>query len=209
MFKIKDLKYKNILNIKYLVIPEHKVNCIVGQSGSGKTTLMRMLNKLISPDAGTILFEGNDLSNINSVELRRKVVMLPQTPILFDGSIRENLQIGLRFAEKNEATEAVMLEVLKLVHLNKSLDENADKLSGGEKQRLSLGRVILLNPDVFLLDEPSSALDEDTEQLIIRAVVEYSKKNNKTVIMVTHSKKVASTFADNIIEIKSGQVMEE
>ncbi|MDF2674426.1 MAG: transporter related [Clostridiales bacterium] len=209
MFKIKDLKYKNILNIKYLVIPEHKVNCIVGQSGSGKTTLMRMLNKLISPDAGTILFEGNDLSNINSVELRRKVVMLPQTPILFDGSIRENLQIGLRFAEKNEETEAVMLEVLKLVHLNKSLDENADKLSGGEKQRLSLGRVILLNPDVFLLDEPSSALDEDTEQLIIKAVVEYSKKNNKTVIMVTHSKKVASTFADNIIEIKSGQVMEE
>jgi putative ABC transport system ATP-binding protein len=115
----------------------------------------------------------------------------------------------LRFAEKNEETEAVMLEVLKLVHLNKSLDENADKLSGGEKQRLSLGRVILLNPDVFLLDEPSSALDEDTEQLIIKAVVEYSKKNNKTVIMVTHSKKVASTFADNIIEIKSGQVMEE
>lgn len=209
MFEIKDLKYKNILNIKYLAIPEHKVNCIVGQSGSGKTTLMRMLNKLISPDAGTILLKGKNLFNIDSVELRRKVVMLPQVPILFDGSIRENLQIGLRFAEKNEATEAIMLEVLKLVHLNKSLDENADKLSGGEKQRLSLGRIILLNPDVFLLDEPSSALDEDTEQLIIKAVVEYSKKNNKTVIMVTHSKKVASTFADNIIEIKSGQVMEE
>lgn len=209
MFEIKDLKYKNILNIKYLAIPEHKINCIVGQSGSGKTTLMRMLNKLISPDAGTILFEGKNLFNIDSVELRRKVVMLPQAPILFDGSIRENLQIGLKFAEKNEATEAVMLEVLKVVHLNKSLDENADKLSGGEKQRLSLGRIILLNPDVFLLDEPSSALDEDTEQLIIKAVVEYSKKNNKTVIMVTHSKKVASTFADNIIEIKSGQIMEE
>jgi putative ABC transport system ATP-binding protein len=209
MFEIKNLKYKNVLNIKYLVIPSHKVNCIVGQSGSGKTTLMRMLNKLISPDAGTILFEGKDLSKVDSVQLRRKVVMLSQAPIVFDGSIRENLQIGLRFAEKNEATEAEMLEVLKLVHLNKSLDDNADKLSGGEKQRLSLGRVILLNPDVFLLDEPSSALDEDTEQLIIEAVVEYSKRNNKTVIMVTHSKKVAGTFADNIIEIVSGQVMEE
>ncbi|MDF2892759.1 MAG: transporter related [Clostridia bacterium] len=209
MFEIKDLKYKNVLNIKYLVIPSHKVNCIVGQSGSGKTTLMRMLNKLISPDAGTILFEGKDLSKVDSVQLRRKVVMLSQAPIVFDGSIRENLQIGLRFSEKNEAAEAEMLEVLKLVHLNKSLDDNADKLSGGEKQRLSLGRVILLNPDVFLLDEPSSALDEDTEQLIIEAVVEYSKRNNKTVIMVTHSKKVAGTFADNIIEIVSGQVMEE
>jgi putative ABC transport system ATP-binding protein len=209
MFEIKDLKYKNVLNIKYIVIPEHKVSCIVGQSGSGKTTLMRMLNKLISPDAGNILFKGAELSMVDSVELRRKVVMLSQSPIVFDGSIRENLQIGLRFAEKNEATEAEMLEVLKLVHLNKSLDENANKLSGGEKQRLSLGRVILLKPDVFLLDEPSSALDEDTEQLIIEAVVEYSKKNNKTVIMVTHSKKVASTFADNIIEIISGQIMEE
>jgi putative ABC transport system ATP-binding protein len=209
MFEIKDLKYKNVLNIKYIVIPEHKVSCIVGQSGSGKTTLMRMLNKLISPDAGNILFKGAELSMVDSVELRRKVVMLSQSPIVFDGSIRENLQIGLRFAEKNEATEAEILEVLKLVHLNKSLDENANKLSGGEKQRLSLGRVILLKPDVFLLDEPSSALDEDTEQLIIEAVVEYSKKNNKTVIMVTHSKKVASTFADNIIEIISGQIMEE
>ncbi len=208
MFEIKDIKYKNVLSIKQLEIPENKINCIVGQSGSGKTTLLRLLNKLISPDSGYILYKGQDLSKINSVDLRRRVVMLPQTPIVFEGNIRDNLQMGLRFAEKADASEEQLLEVLKIIHLNKSLDENADKLCGGEKQRLALGRIILLNPEILLLDEPSSALDEETENLIIEAVVGFAKANYKTLIMVTHSRKVANNFADNIIEIKSGQVVE-
>lgn len=209
MFEIKNLRYKSILDINYLNIPNNKITCIVGQSGSGKTTLIRMLNKLISPDKGEILYKGQVLAKLDSVELRRKVVMLPQTPVIFDGSVRENLQIGRRFSELEDTDDSKLVEVLRLVHLNKSLDDQADKLSGGEKQRLALGRVILLNPDVFLLDEPSSALDEETEQLIIEAIVAFTKKNDKTLIMVTHSKKVASTFADNIVQVRAGQVVEE
>ncbi|MDF2520082.1 MAG: transporter ATP-binding protein [Clostridia bacterium] len=208
MFQIIDLKYKNILDIKELEIPGQRITCIVGQSGSGKTTLLRMLNKLISPDSGKILYNDENLKEIDSIGLRRKVVMLPQTPVIFNGTIRDNLQIGLKLAEKPEAADSELLEILEKVHLKKGLDENADKLSGGEKQRLALGRVMLLKPEVLLLDEPSSALDEETEQLIIESVVEFSKRNNRTLIMVTHSKKVADTFADNIIEIKEGKVVE-
>jgi len=209
MFVLKAVKYKDILDIKSLNINKNKVTCIVGQSGSGKTTLIRLLNKLISLDSGEILYNNQSLKDINSVELRRKVVMLPQSPAIFTGNIKENLLIGLKFSERPPASDDKLLELLRLVKLNKSLDEDSQKLSGGEKQRLALGRIILMEPEVLLLDEPSSALDEDTEHMIIEALVNYTKKNKKTLIMVTHSKKVANQFSDEIIEIKNGIVVNQ
>ena len=208
MFTFKDVKYKNILAIKNLNIPQHRITCIVGQSGSGKTTLLRLLNKLISCDSGTLFYKDKDINTFNPVELRRSVVMLPQSPAIFKGSVKDNLLIGLNFSEKPLVPDEKLLEALRLVKLNKTLDQDAEKLSGGEKQRLALGRVILMEPDVLLLDEPSSALDEETEQLIIEALVHYTKQHHKTLIMVTHSKKVASEFSDEIIEIKKDVIVD-
>jgi len=94
-----------------------------------------------------------------------------------------------------------------MVELNKNLNDDAEKLSGGEKQRLALGRVILMNPEVFLLDEPSSALDEETENLIIKKLTQYVKENGKTLIMVTHSKAIAKNFSDHIIELSNGKIV--
>jgi putative ABC transport system ATP-binding protein len=202
MFTLKEVNYKNILYIKDLTIPKHKVTCIVGESGSGKTTLLRLLNKLISSDSGEIYYNNSPLSELDSITLRRSVVMLSQTPAIFTGSIKDNLLIGLKFAEKPLVSDDKLSEALRLVHLDKELHEDAETLSGGEKQRLALVRILLLSPEVFLLDEPSSALDEDTEHLIIKALVDYTKENNKTLIMVTHSKKIANNFSDNIIEVK-------
>ncbi len=209
MFLLKEVKYKNILNIKALTIPENKVTCILGESGSGKSTLLRLLNKLISYDRGEIFYNNQSLKEIDSVKLRRSVVMLPQSPAIFSGIIRDNLLIGLKFAEKPPVSDDRLHAVLKLVHLDEDLNKDAEKLSEGEKQRLTLGRVLLLDPHVFLLDEPSSSLDEDTEHIIISSLVGYVKKNNKTLIMVTHSKKVANHFADNTFEIKKATIINE
>ncbi|MCG8542545.1 MAG: ATP-binding cassette domain-containing protein [Clostridia bacterium] len=209
MFLLKEVKYKNILNIKALTIPENKVTCILGESGSGKSTLLRLLNKLISYDRGEIFYNNQSLKEIDSVKLRRSVVMLPQSPAIFSGNIRDNLLIGLKFAEKPPVSDDRLHAVLKLVHLDEDLNKDAEKLSEGEKQRLTLGRVLLLDPHVFLLDEPSSSLDEDTEHIIISSLVDYVKKNNKTLIMVTHSKKVANHFADNTFEIKKATIINE
>lgn len=206
MYNLKEIKYKNILDIKELDIPKGKITCIVGESGSGKTTLLRLLNKLISCDSGKIIYEGKPLGSFDSIELRREVIMLPQSPAIFSGSVRDNLLIGLKFSQKPLVSDERLYEVLMTVKLNKSLDEDADRLSGGEKQRLALGRVILLEPEVYLLDEPSSALDEETEEIIIKKLVEYTRADNKTLIMVTHSKKIAKDFADNIIELKEGKL---
>ena len=182
---------------------------IVGESGSGKTTLLRLLNKLISCTSGEILYDNQTLDNLDSIHLRRNVVMLPQAPAIFSGTIKDNLVIGLKFSEKPLIPDDKLLEILKLVNLNKALSDDAEKLSGGEKQRVALGRVIILKPEVLLLDEPSSALDEDTEHMIIEALVHYTKENNKTLVMVTHSKKIANHFSDDIIEIKDGMVINQ
>ena len=133
--------------------------------------------------------------------------MLPQTPAIFPGNVKDNLLIGLKFAEKPPVDNDKLRQILKIVNLNKELHDESDNLSGGEKQRLALGRVILLDPDVFLLDEPSSSLDEETERIIIEKLIAYTKDTNKTLIMVTHSKKIAQTYSDNIIQIRQGRVL--
>ncbi len=209
MFSFSDVHYKDILNVKNLKIKRHTVTSIVGQSGSGKTTLLRLLNKLISCDSGEIFYNNEPLSTIDSVELRRDIVMLPQSPAIFNGSIKDNLLIGLKFSEKSPISDDKLYDILKIVKLQKELGQDAEKLSGGEKQRIALGRVMLMKPEVLLLDEPSSALDEETEHMIIEALVNYTKENNKTLIMVTHSKKVASRFSDEIIEIKKNTMINQ
>lgn len=204
LFELINLKYKDILNIEKLEIPENKITCIVGESGSGKTTLLRHLNGLVSADCGSIYFKGKNIDELDNIQLRRKVVMLSQNPAIFSGNIRDNLIIGLKFSDKSEVDDDKLNEILELVHLDKSLEDDAEKLSGGEKQRVALGRILLMEPEVLLLDEPSSALDEATEKLVIERVVEYSKVKKKSLIMVTHSKNIAKTYGEYIVEVKKG-----
>jgi len=99
MFDLEKVKYKNILDIEKLHIEKNKVTCIVGESGSGKTTLLKLFNKLISPDGGEIKYLDKSIHDIDSVQLRREVVMLPQSPAIYEGSVKENLLIGLKFSE--------------------------------------------------------------------------------------------------------------
>jgi putative ABC transport system ATP-binding protein len=208
MFNFENVKYKDVLDIKDLHIEKNKITCIVGESGSGKTTLLKLFNKLISPDKGKIKYMDKNLRDFDSVKLRREVVMLPQSPAIYEGSVKDNLLIGLKFSEKEEVTqEDSLMKILKEVSLNKNLQDNAEKMSGGEQQRLALGRIILLDPNVYLLDEPSSALDEETEYLVIEKMVDHVRKNKKTLIMVTHTKRIAEEFADNIVEVKKGKIV--
>ncbi|NBI05610.1 ATP-binding cassette domain-containing protein [Senegalia massiliensis] len=209
MFKLEKVKYKDILDIDNLRIKENIVTCILGQSGSGKTTLLRLLNNLKSPDGGTVYYNDNDILDINPVNLRREVIMLSQNPVVFDGTIRENLNLALEFKEKERVSDDILNKYLEISNLNKSLDTNAKNLSGGEKQRLSLARVLLSDGEVYLLDEPSSSLDDETERFVIKSIVDFAKNNNKTVIMVTHSVKIAEEYGKDIIRINKGSVIDD
>ncbi len=202
MFQLNDIKYKNILSIEKMVIPKGKVVCIVGESGGGKSTLLKLLNNLITPDQGEILFEEQPIMQMDAILYRRRVVMLSQEPIIFPGNVQENLLMGVEFAEKVIPTVSKQQKILSMVHLKKELSAETEQLSGGEKQRLALGRALLMEPEVLLLDEPSSALDHETEGVVIDNIVQYSKDQSTTLIMVTHSLELANRIADEIIEIK-------
>lgn len=205
MFQFIDVQYKDILDVPSLLIEKGKITTLVGASGSGKTTLIKLLNKMLSPTQGKIMFKAQDLSNLNTVTHRRQVTLLSQNPVIFEGTIRDNLNIGLKFQGKSLLSDDVLISMLENVKLKKSLDTSPSILSGGEKQRLALGRVLLLNSEIVLLDEPSAALDDGTEEIIIKMVMEYVRKYNRTLVMVTHSKTMAEKHSDTMIEISEGR----
>jgi len=206
MFDFLNVTYQEVLYVPELHIGRG-MTVLVGASGSGKTTLLRLLNKSISPTSGQIMYNGMELQQIPSVKLRREVLMLSQQPAIFAGDIKDNLAIGFKFQNRETPSDQVMLAMLEQVHLDKKLDTPVHLLSGGEKQRLALGRVFLLQPDVYLLDEPSSALDRDTEDSVISLVVEQARSAGQSIIMVTHSHAVAEKFAEVTIEFAKGKVL--
>ncbi|MFO7952506.1 MAG: ABC transporter ATP-binding protein [Bacillota bacterium] len=206
MFHLKNVQFKNILYINELAIEAGKTTCIVGESGSGKTTLLKLLNHLINYEQGQIKYKEEDLKGLDAISLRREVILLPQTPVIFPGTLRDNLQVGLQFSKKEPAPDEKLLEEIHRLELYKQLDDQTDTFSGGEKQRLALVRVILMDPEVLLLDEPTSALDDNTVDKVMNRILDYVKSRQKTLIMVTHSKQLAKVTGEKIITLENGLV---
>lgn len=207
MFKILNLKFKNILSIDSLEIPSEKVISIIGKSGSGKSTLLKLLNRMITPDSGDVYYNGQNLSELSVLEHRRKVVMLSQTPVIYECSIRDNLNMGLVFSNKPPLEDRELLQYLELMGISKALDESPSTMSGGEKQRLAICRALAMKPEVLLLDEPSAALDSESEQSVLSEVIALSKRDGFSVVMVTHSEAVYKRFSDIIVEVSNGSIL--
>lgn len=208
MFEIQNVSYKSILSIDELDIESGKVTAVIGKSGGGKSTLLKLLNKTLSPSEGTILYLGTPLRDVPSVEHRRNVLYLNQKPHIFDGTIRDNLVKGFLFQDRSTPSDSVLESMLRRVHLDLSLEKSAMTLSGGEAQRLALARILLLDADCYLFDEPSSALDEKSEMDVLNSVIEWLRSLKKTVVMVTHSKDVALKHADRIYTVTKGEIKE-
>lgn len=206
MFELKNIKFKDILDIPYLKINEGKVTVITGPSGSGKSTLLKMLNKMQSPTSGEIYYKGENIKKINPIMLRREIPMLGQDVIRYQNTVRDNLLIGLKFQNKSSVDDEILKETLNKVRLGIDLDSNIEKLSGGEMQRVAIARLILLDKDTYLLDEPTSALDSVTEDIVIKNFIENFK--GKTIIYVTHSEKIAQKYANKLIELIGGKINE-
>ena len=208
VFELKNLKFKDILDIPSFTFYKG-ITSIVGKSGSGKTTLMLALNKMITPTSGHVYYHGENIKAMDAVKLRRKVVMLGQQPIIFPGNVRDNLNQGLKFAKKELADDKKLRELLDYVELDKNLDDDPSDFSGGEKQRIAIARVIAMEPDVYLLDEPSSALDSELANNTIEKISQIAKEKDQTIIMVTHSDEISKNISDNIVMIDEGRVMKD
>jgi putative ABC transport system ATP-binding protein len=169
------------------------LTAMVGPSGAGKSTLLRLLNRLDDPDAGHVSYEGRDVRDYDVLELRRRVQHVGQIPVTFPGTVEENLALA------DPAEDAGAL--LQRVGLSPSIAERqADVLSVGEAQRLSLARALACRPDSLLLDEPTSALDTASKggvEQLIRSLAD----DGLTVVLVTHDPRQATDLADAVIEV--------
>jgi putative ABC transport system ATP-binding protein len=185
-------------------IPGRGVTAVFGPSGSGKSTLLRLCNRLDVPTSGRISFCGNDIAGMDPLRLRRRVGMCFQRPTPFPGTVADNLRV----AEPN-ASEAQMKEMLERVALTGSgsrswLDRDATALSGGEAQRVCLARTLMAQPQVLLLDEPTSAVDAEAAAVIERAVRELAD-DGIPALWVTHDRAQAERAADRVLHIKDGR----
>lgn len=206
MFLLKDIKFKNILDIENLEINENVVTVVKGESGSGKSTMLKLLNNIISPDNGIVIYNGVDVNDISPITLRREVIMQSQFPTIFPGNVRENLNIIFTLRGEEGLADEKLLKAMEIVNLKKDLNDDAQNLSGGEKTRLSIARLFLVEPDVFLLDEPGASLDSKTEEILMNNVIAEIKKRNKTLIFISHSEN-PEIISDEIITLKDGRVL--
>lgn len=201
MLRLENIVVKNVLEIDSLMLEEDVIS-IEGQSGSGKSTVLRLLNNLDTPTSGTIYFHNKDIMEIDSLQLRKQIVMLPQSSVLFDGTIRDNLLIGLTYSGQEKIADNELEKVLHDLWVNKKLGTSVHDLSGGEQQRMALARILLLKEaKVYLLDEPSSDLDHQTTDHVLKTFVSQAKARNQQIIMVTHDTSVSKKFADTIINM--------
>ena len=206
MFLLKDIKFKNILDIENLEISENAVTVVKGESGSGKSTMLKLLNNIISPDSGIVMYNGVDVNDINPITLRREVIMQSQFPTIFPENVRENLNVIFTLRGEEGLGDEELLKAMEIVNLKKDLNDDAQNLSGGEKTRLSIARLFLVEPDVFLLDEPGASLDSKTEEILMNNVITEIKKMNKTLVFISHSEN-PEIISDEIITLKDGRVI--
>ncbi|MDD4635516.1 MAG: ATP-binding cassette domain-containing protein [Dehalococcoidales bacterium] len=205
LFDFISVRYRDVIDIPNLSVGRG-ITTLFGPSGGGKTTILKMLNRMVSPTEGKIVYNSTPLVETNPVEHRRRVVMLSQNPVMFEGSIHDNLNAPFKFQKRPFPHESAIYQVLESVGLDKNLKTTVNVLSGGEKQRLALARIILLQPEVFLLDEPSSALDADSADIVIETICHKARIEKKSIIMVTHSKTIARKYSDIIIRVAQGKI---
>jgi len=180
---------------------------VVGYSGAGKTTLMKILAGIETPSTGTMRFKDVDVTDKNVQSLRRVVTMIFQEPLSFNRSVLENVIYGLRIrgVDGDEARERVS-KTLAFLRLEGFENRKATKLSGGEQQRVSLARALVLDPEVLLLDEPTSNLDPANATVILEAIQEFAKKG--LVVVSTHNFLHIRRLARWVVYLEKGRIVE-
>jgi ATP-binding cassette subfamily B protein len=206
-----DSRRSIIKNISFKV-PHSKKTAIVGPTGAGKSTISKLLFRFYDPTEGKITINNQNIKDLSQDILRRKIGVVPQDTVLFNDSIYYNIAYGDPNADEKEiiaAAKAANIHKL-IVNLpdgyNTLVGERGLKLSGGEKQRVAIARVILKKPDIYFFDEATSALDSSTEKEIQKNLEELSKE--KTTLIIAHRLSTVVS-ADNIIVLDMGKIVEE
>lgn len=203
---------KEVLHGLDFTVKQGETIALVGESGSGKTTILNMLIGFILPSGGQLMLEGKDMKGLNLRTYRRFLSVVPQTPVLFTGTVRENITYGLEHVSEEQIAQAVeaanLSEVVKRLPqgLDTMIEEHGANLSGGQRQRISIARALIRNPQVIILDEATSALDSISESEIQEALERLTK--GRTTFIVAHRLSTVRG-ADRILVIGQGRIREQ
>ncbi len=178
---------------------------IMGASGSGKTTFLRLINRLSERDSGTILLNEKDIRDYNPMELRRKVGMVFQVPVVFRGSVRDNIAFGMKLHGDSIDLEPLARDSSIPEGL---LDADAGQLSVGEKQRVCIARALANRPEVLLLDEPTSSLDAASAGKIEKLLMNLRMERGLTMLWVTHERDQAERIGGRKFILRDGRLEE-
>jgi len=202
IIRVKNLKkiYNNriILDVDHLDFQESKIYAIVGPNGSGKTTLLKILNLLEKPDAGQIFFKGQELVNKSRPEvlkIRRKMTLIDQNSFLFHSTVYDNITYGLK---------------VRSVPTKDQRDKVKHALKmGGEAKRVVIARGLVIEPEVFFLDEPTASIDQRHQDVVERIIRNISDEIRTTVILTTHDLSQAYRLADEVVSLLEGRIIKK
>ena len=191
-------------------IPDGQFVVLIGPSGCGKTTTMKMINRLLEPDTGSIRIDGNDIHSQDKVELRRHIGYVIQQIGLFPNmTVAQNISVVPRLLKYDKARcDEIVQEMLQLVHMEQYAGKYPSELSGGQQQRIGVLRALAASPPIVLMDEPFSALDPLTREALQDEVKNLQQKLNKTIVFVSHDMSEALKLADIIIFMSAGEIVQ-
>ena len=195
------------LEISSLALATNQSTALLGENGAGKSTLMHLLAFIQKPDAGLIHFQGEAVKDTLSSQQRQKIGFVSQQPYLLTGSIRDNLKLALKLQHiPRHLHQPFIDEALTIVNLTDLSDQDAATLSGGELKRAAIARAIVYQPDILLLDEPFSHLDQRHIRQLEKTIQLFAQKSGKTVVFSTHDRLQAMAIANNSVNLVSGRV---
>lgn len=201
---------ESALQIKKLEVKAGEKIALLGRNGAGKSTLLQALAGLLEPREGVVTVDGVSMAHIDPADVRRDVGLMSQNAALFHGTIRENLMLGAPTARDDDMQRALMMTgawafIQKLpTGLDHVIAEGGRGLSGGQRQSLLLSRLLVRNPHVVLLDEPTAALDDTTEKQFIRHLAPWAA--HKTLVIATHKMSIVN-MVDRIIVVDNGRIV--
>lgn len=201
-----------IINELDIEIPKGEITVFIGGNGCGKSTLLRSIARLLKPQTGSILLEGEAISKMSTKEVARKMAILPQSPTAPEGLTVLQLVKQGRYPYQSwlkqwsEEDEAKVTNALMATGIDQLKDRPVDSLSGGQRQRAWIAMTLAQDTDIILLDEPTTYLDMTHQIEILDLLYELNEKEGRTILMVLHDLNLACRYAHNIVAIKDQKI---
>lgn len=194
--------FQSMIRYPDIKIAKGKTTFIHGPSGCGKSTLLKLINGTISPDSGEILYKDNNINNIDTIKLRREILLVGQSVFLFTGTIEQNFKKYYEYRDHDVPAKYEMERFLKICCADFPLGTRCETMSGGERQRVYIAIFLSFMPEVLMLDEPTSALDNTSSDIMMSNIKNFSKDNEMTTVVVSHYLPLAEKYGDNIIALE-------